>query len=175
MMSWPDGGEPSELDDLVQVIGHVDAHIAEQTGRHPILVHCSAGCGRTGVFLAVHIGLLQWRKHQTNCEAELPFHFNMYELICNLRQQRAGLVQTASQLGFCYRLIIYYTSQIDLEVKSFQEPVEGTDPRWAATTISPSSPGKKSPTVSGGDERAGSITFESVVDTSGSEIDIAEC
>lgn len=60
------------------------------------MVHCSAGAGRTGTFVAVDI-LLQRVKNNNK--------INVFNTVLKLRQQRVGMVQTETQLGYIYKCI----------------------------------------------------------------------
>lgn len=59
--SWPDFGAPAHPAHILGLIEHTDAVVrssgttdsSSSPSRKPILVHCSAGCGRTGAFCAV--------------------------------------------------------------------------------------------------------------------------
>ena len=86
-LGWPDFGVCSE-EELLQLVAHV-----RHLNPAKIYVHCSAGIGRTGVFLMVDIMLQLWKK-----QASLPL---IPDLLLNLRSQRPGLVQQFEQ----YRLI----------------------------------------------------------------------
>lgn len=74
----------------------------------PIVVHCSAGIGRSGVFCAVHstIEKLKYDLSHGNTNST----FNMLKVILHLRSQRPGMIQTKEQYEFCYRAI-YEESQ----------------------------------------------------------------
>lgn len=58
---WPDFGAPAHPSHLLGLVEQCDAVVrssqgsltAEQAARRPIVVHCSAGCGRTGTFCTV--------------------------------------------------------------------------------------------------------------------------
>jgi len=61
--SWPDFGAPAhpahllglveQTDAVVSVANHTSSKLPEKADSRPILVHCSAGCGRTGTFCTV--------------------------------------------------------------------------------------------------------------------------
>ncbi|CAD5125992.1 DgyrCDS14175 [Dimorphilus gyrociliatus] len=53
--AWPDQKTPETARDLVQLIEDVKSVKRDQ----PVVVHCSAGIGRTGCFIATFIGILQ--------------------------------------------------------------------------------------------------------------------
>lgn len=59
-------------------------------------MHCSAGSGRTGTYIAIDI-LLQHVKHNHK--------INVLKTVLKLRQQRVGMVQTEAQLGYIYKCV----------------------------------------------------------------------
>jgi len=73
-----------------------------QTG--PIVVHCSAGVGRTGVFLTLSIVLERIRYEGV---------VDVFQTVKLLRTQRPALVQTEDQYQFCYRSALEYLSSFD--------------------------------------------------------------
>ena len=52
---------------------------------YPLLVHCSAGVGRTGTFILLDSMLERMKKEDT---------VNVYEFLCNMRAKRALMVQS---------------------------------------------------------------------------------
>lgn len=86
--SWPDFGNPhpAEFIDMVR-------KVSPTTERKPIVVHCSAGLGRSGVFATVHTAL-ECQKNKRKVDIE--------QIVLNLRKQREGMVQTQDQYRFCY-------------------------------------------------------------------------
>ncbi len=65
----------------------------------PVLVHCSAGCGRTGTICAIDFiwGLLRTGK--------LTADFSLFELVKDMRRQRVAMVQTADQYILVHRAV----------------------------------------------------------------------
>ena len=63
----------------------------------PVLVHCSAGCGRTGTICAIDFvwGLLRTGK--------LTEDFSLFELVKDMRRQRVAMVQTVDQYILVHR------------------------------------------------------------------------
>ncbi|XP_022102896.1 receptor-type tyrosine-protein phosphatase epsilon-like [Acanthaster planci] len=100
---WPEVGIPDNSASLVKVIGL--AHEYQQDiGRFPILVHCSAGSGRTGVFIALSY-LLQ--------RAKAEGIVDVFQAVRTLRQQRPHMVQDVAQYQFCYRAMNEYLDSFD--------------------------------------------------------------
>ena len=82
-MAWPDHGVPSERLQMISFIQRVrKAH--PPTGS-PLLVHCSAGVGRTGTFITLDTMLQRMEK-----ESDL----NIYEFVTEMRKKRSMMVQT---------------------------------------------------------------------------------
>lgn len=70
----------------------------------PIIVHCSAGIGRTGCFLAILNGIQQL-KHNSNVD--------VLAIVCALRLNRGGMVQTAEQYELIHKVLALYGDYID--------------------------------------------------------------
>lgn len=92
LTSWPDHGVPNTVFSLLSFINYV-ADI-QTTG--PIVVHCSAGVGRSGSFILID----SMRRHLLHCD-----HINMYAHLRHIRRQRSHLVQTLEQYVFCHRVV----------------------------------------------------------------------
>jgi len=56
---WPDFGVPNSIDLMRELVNEVD--IRKNETNEPIVVHCSAGIGRTGTFVAIHMCLQKWK------------------------------------------------------------------------------------------------------------------
>lgn len=83
--SWPDFGAPAHPAHLLGLVEQTDAvvratnkthaaHEPEPEGERPILVHCSAGCGRTGTFCTVDsvIDMLKRQRISQNNAQQTP-------------------------------------------------------------------------------------------------------
>ncbi len=51
--AWPDHGVPRGTDDIVTLSNFIRRHYKESPKEGPILIHCSAGVGRTGVVMGI--------------------------------------------------------------------------------------------------------------------------
>uniref|UniRef100_A0A1I8IDP8 Protein-tyrosine-phosphatase n=1 Tax=Macrostomum lignano TaxID=282301 RepID=A0A1I8IDP8_9PLAT len=101
---WPDQGVPKSGEGFIEFIGQVHK-TKEQFGQDgPITVHCSAGVGRTGVFLTLAVVLERMRYEGV---------VDMYQTVRTLRTQRPAMVQTEDQYQFCYTAALEYLSSFD--------------------------------------------------------------
>ncbi|CCK72222.1 protein-tyrosine phosphatase KNAG_0J01410 [Huiozyma naganishii CBS 8797] len=76
-----------------------------------ILIHCSAGCGRTGVFITLDflINILTPTKNKSNRVDVWNMKTDFIFIIVNeLRKQRLSMVQNLSQYITCYQSILKY-------------------------------------------------------------------
>ncbi|KAI4465156.1 tyrosine-protein phosphatase non-receptor type 11 [Holotrichia oblita] len=105
--AWPDHGVPADpgcvLDFLHEVNKRQKTLIGELPNNPPgaILVHCSAGIGRTGTFIVIDMILDQLEKHD-DCEIDIQRTVQM------VRSQRSGMVQTEAQYKFVYFAVQHY-------------------------------------------------------------------
>ncbi|KAM8924078.1 receptor-type tyrosine-protein phosphatase epsilon [Pelodytes ibericus] len=92
---WPEIGIPVEGKGMIDLIAAVQKQ-QQQTGNHPIIVHCSAGAGRTGTFIALS-NILE----RVKAEGLL----DVFQTVKSLRMQRPHMVQTLEQYEFCYKVV----------------------------------------------------------------------
>lgn len=77
----------------------------------PLLIHCSAGCGRTGVFIVLDflIKILNKSTNQSNKIDVWNIPNDLIFIIVNeLRKQRLSMVQNLSQYITCYESLLKY-------------------------------------------------------------------
>jgi protein tyrosine phosphatase len=97
--AWPDQGLPSSTKSFNTILDIVDIRNAT---KNPVLVHCSAGIGRTGVFFAVHDNVQKMRHILVSQIASPSLNFSVPSTVRYMRQNRAGCVQTKEQYAFIY-------------------------------------------------------------------------
>ena len=93
--AWPDHDVPSLHDELLQFIGYVQENITQSEA--PILVHCSAGVGRTGTFITLfnlRAAILKGKP------------ISIYYLVHEMREHRPHMVQTFRQYKFIYLAVL---------------------------------------------------------------------
>jgi len=100
-IGWPDHGVPEHTDAYIQLAEGADN---TNTSNGPIVVHCSAGIGRTGTFITIH-SLLELIKEKLKEDKSNALTINISDVIVKLREQRSGMVQTPEQYEFTYHAI----------------------------------------------------------------------
>eukprot|EP01113_Clastostelium_recurvatum_P013307 TRINITY_DN1701_c0_g1_i1.p1 TRINITY_DN1701_c0_g1~~TRINITY_DN1701_c0_g1_i1.p1 ORF type:complete len:482 (+),score=60.55 TRINITY_DN1701_c0_g1_i1:133-1578(+) len=78
---------------------------SNSNSKPPIVVHCSAGVGRTGAFVTIHLTIEKIQHLVRSCPSAPVLEFNIYNTVQRLRQQRPGMVQQQEQYLFCYEAI----------------------------------------------------------------------
>uniref|UniRef100_A0A4X2M237 Tyrosine-protein phosphatase non-receptor type 13 n=1 Tax=Vombatus ursinus TaxID=29139 RepID=A0A4X2M237_VOMUR len=100
--AWPDHDTPSQPDDLLMFISYM-RHV-HKSG--PIVIHCSAGIGRSGTLICIDVvlGLI-------NQDLE----FDISDLVRTMRLQRHGMIQTEDQYIFCYQVVLCVLRRLQIE------------------------------------------------------------
>ncbi|CAL8324489.1 unnamed protein product [Lota lota] len=94
--SWPDHKTPDSALPLLLLLGEVEEHRSGSSGTGPVIVHCSAGIGRTGCFIAMAIGCRQLRSEGV---------VDLLGIVCQLRSDRGGMIQTEEQYEFVHQAL----------------------------------------------------------------------
>ncbi|CAG8232291.1 unnamed protein product [Penicillium olsonii] len=130
---WPDFGttsQPTHLLHLIEQCNKViratsnpafNSHQAEPKGQRPVLVHCSAGCGRTGTFCTVDSVLDMLKRQRAHAKGERDTGSNptdntewvrnldidlIAKTVEDFRKQRPSMVQNLSQYALCYESVL---------------------------------------------------------------------
>ncbi|XP_040477029.1 tyrosine-protein phosphatase non-receptor type 18 isoform X4 [Ursus maritimus] len=96
-MSWPDRGVPSNPEHVLTMVE--EARRLQGSGPSPLCVHCSAGCGRTGVLCTVDY------VRQLLLTQMIPPNFSLFNVVLEMRKQRPAAVQTEEQYRFLYHTV----------------------------------------------------------------------
>ncbi|XP_048163574.1 receptor-type tyrosine-protein phosphatase eta isoform X9 [Corvus hawaiiensis] len=95
--SWPDHGVPETTDLLINFRHLVHEYNSQNPMDSPTLVHCSAGVGRTGTFIAID-RLIQ--------QMEMESTVDVYGVVYDLRMHRPLMVQTEDQYIFLNQCVM---------------------------------------------------------------------
>jgi protein tyrosine phosphatase len=111
LINWPDHMAPLSPYLLYPLIDYVDS--GKNFG--PVVVHCSAGNGRTGCFIAVY-NIVQCLKLLKEINQELqqtvkPF-FSVFNICRKLREQRQGIISSSEQYKFVYEFAAGYSQKL---------------------------------------------------------------
>lgn len=106
--AWPDYGVPSSTNSVLALSHALDG--CRRTGC-TIVVHCSAGVGRTGTFIAVDILLhrlhnLTLQLHGSVTDEDIRAAMDIPGFVASLRKQRRGTVQTGEQYAFIWQAVM---------------------------------------------------------------------
>ncbi|CAL8324769.1 unnamed protein product [Gadus morhua 'NCC'] len=134
--TWPEHGVPESSSTLIQFVKAVRANRHENT---TIVVHCSAGVGRTGVFIALDHLIQHISDHD---------FVDVYGLVAELRSERMCMVQNLAQYMFLHQSTlslldskgnsqsIWFVNYSALEKMDSLEAMEGdVELEWEETTM----------------------------------------
>ena len=137
---WPDFGAPTDPAHLLGLIEETNKYVrgssvpssaigpdqAAPEHQHPVIVHCSAGCGRTGTFCTVDsvIDMLKkQRSERGEGEGEEGMDVDSYEewtkrddvdlvadTVEDFRLQRLSMVQNLRQFVLCYESVLQWVT-----------------------------------------------------------------
>ncbi|KII74579.1 Tyrosine-protein phosphatase non-receptor type 1 [Thelohanellus kitauei] len=97
--NWSDFGVPKSIQDFLTLMNDVNTQYQELALDSPIVVHCSAGVGRTGTYMLIDSCYQQFLAGNNGD------NMNPMYTLTDMRQYRKGLVQTSAQLRFAYHAI----------------------------------------------------------------------
>ncbi|XP_063796204.1 receptor-type tyrosine-protein phosphatase C isoform X2 [Pseudophryne corroboree] len=124
---WPDHGVPDDPNLLLKLRRRVNALSNFFSG--PIIVHCSAGVGRTGTYISIDAML-------EGLEAE--GRVDVYGFVVQLRRQRCLMVQVESQYIFIHKSLVEYNQFGETEVNMAELPLTLNNLKKTDTPSEPS-------------------------------------
>ncbi|KAG5518334.1 hypothetical protein PMAC_003131 [Pneumocystis sp. 'macacae'] len=108
--NWPDHSVPQDLQPIIDLISLITNMRKKKDDI--ILVHCSAGCGRTGTFIVLDYLILTLSefKHNSSKKSRIFDHDKdpIFDVINHIRKQRMVMVQSFSQLELIYKVAEYF-------------------------------------------------------------------
>ena len=93
--AWPDHDVPTLYEELLLFVSKVHEGLIKT--KTPMLVHCSAGVGRTGTFITLYNLLAAIQQ----CKP-----FSIYSIVHEMREYRPQMVQTFAQYKFIYLSVL---------------------------------------------------------------------
>lgn len=108
--SWPDHKimPVDEFLALLELSRFINCSI-----RNPVLVHCSAGVGRTGTFIAIDF-ITRYLEDSLNFRDFSLDPDIVYSTVLDLRKQRVNMVGSLEQFKFIYECVVHYFSGLGI-------------------------------------------------------------
>ncbi|CAM2720785.1 unnamed protein product [Rotaria socialis] len=94
---WKDMDVPADSHTLLHLIREVNEQITPE--QYPIVVHCTAGVGRTGTYIAIDAMIDKIKQEEK---------VDIYNFVSKMRRERHLMVQTVKQYVFIYRSLLEY-------------------------------------------------------------------
>lgn len=143
--NWPDFGAPAHPTHLLGLIEQTDAVVRsvngvsspdkpESANSRPVIVHCSAGCGRTGTFCTVDsvLDMLKRQKNARTGREGTPMDIDsgngewlnksdqdlIEKTVEEFRLQRLSMVQSLRQFVLCYESVLEWLNEQHVQAKT---------------------------------------------------------
>ncbi|KND00720.1 uncharacterized protein SPPG_03836 [Spizellomyces punctatus DAOM BR117] len=104
-VAWPDhkASSPQSVLAILDLARELQTRVEAESEAGPMVVHCSAGCGRTGTFCAID-GVITLLENGDDARGELDV---VHATVEKFREHRVSMVQTLEQYAFCYEAVLY--------------------------------------------------------------------
>jgi tyrosine-protein phosphatase 2/3 len=155
---WPDFGAPAVPTAILSLVEQVNKYVrsasgdkdssrAAEPGQRPIIVHCSAGCGRTGTFCTIDT-VIDMLKHQRQVQHRGADDMDVDEkddwvnrddidliamAVEEMRKQRLSMVQNLRQFVLCYESVLeWIVAQQQQQTKKTETKIDTKRPSMNA-------------------------------------------
>ncbi|XP_052238562.1 receptor-type tyrosine-protein phosphatase O-like [Dreissena polymorpha] len=114
-LNFPDMGCPEDPKMLLDFVKTVREHKVKPGNDNATVVHCSAGVGWTGTYIAVDHLLQHIRDHDD---------VDIYQIVLDMREHRCNMVQTEDQYVYIHECLkAFITTDDETEYEEVEEPV----------------------------------------------------
>ena len=110
--AWPDHGVPADPGCVLNFLHEVNRKQGslDEARVGPIVVHCSAGIGRTGTFIVIDLLIDTIKRIGLDCEIDIQ------RTIQAVRMKRSGMVQTEAQYKFVYLAVQHFIETLQQRI-----------------------------------------------------------
>jgi len=116
--NWPDHGVPDinkSFESFEKINEILNEHFDKNKSESPVVVHCSAGVGRTGTMISIFQVNYILKKH---LEMKLKmFNINIFNIARRLKEQRRYSIQTPDQYELIYKYSYFLLKKISKDLK----------------------------------------------------------
>ncbi|CEG44032.1 receptor-type tyrosine-protein [Plasmopara halstedii] len=112
LTTWPDHGVLHDYQVIAPMLDAVNSYCTKTSRQYHvdtrIVVHCSAGIGRSGTFIAIDILLKRLNQILTSSDCStqaMEMALDIPKVVHRLRSQRPGMVQTPEQYQMIYEYL----------------------------------------------------------------------
>ena len=106
-LDWKDHGVPN-IKQSALLFERMVYLIEIKKNEKPFIVHCSAGVGRTGTFIAIYLLYMQIFHHPENdINNNNIIEFNIFNLVRQIKEMRLKLIENDEQYIFVHEFIKY--------------------------------------------------------------------
>uniref|UniRef100_A0A3P9AP51 Tyrosine-protein phosphatase non-receptor type n=1 Tax=Esox lucius TaxID=8010 RepID=A0A3P9AP51_ESOLU len=143
--TWPDFGVPESPASFLNFLFQVRESGCLSSDHGPVVVHCSAGIGRSGTFCLVDTCLLLMSMRKD------PSSVRIRDVLLEMRRYRMGLIQTPDQLRFSYLAVIEGAKYImgDTSLQESWKELSNEEDYPPEVTPPPPNPRPPGPSVNG--------------------------
>uniref|UniRef100_A0A5K3F8J9 protein-tyrosine-phosphatase n=2 Tax=Mesocestoides corti TaxID=53468 RepID=A0A5K3F8J9_MESCO len=113
--AWPDHGTPSDPSCVLNFMFDISKRQESLVESGPIVVHCSAGIGRTGTFIVIDMLINYIKRYGLQCDIDIS------RTVQAVREQRSGMVQTETQYRFIYKAVQNFVSTLSRRLQLHNE------------------------------------------------------
>ncbi|KAJ8287788.1 hypothetical protein COCON_G00004470 [Conger conger] len=126
-LSWPDHGVPQDAGGVLSFMTQVNSRQMEFPNAGPMIVHCSAGIGRTGTIVVIDMLVETIDAKGLDCDIDIQKSIQM------VREQRSGMVQTEAQYKFIYLAVSQYIET----TKTKMQALSNTETEYGNLSLQP--------------------------------------
>ena len=119
----------SDMDEKESISDPEDTNKATKVSP-PVVVHCSAGIGRTGTFIVIDMIIDQIKRQGLDCDIDIQRSIQM------VRSQRSGMVQTEAQYKFVYMAVSHHMETVQKRMEAEQKSTrEYTNIKYSSDAV----------------------------------------